>query len=299
MHPFFVFPDHLSPTQAATFRRCPRRWYFRRMGLESLGPKPALVYGEAFHHAAGFAATGRLPEALAAFGKVWDESLADKKRSSGRAFAMIKDFSESHSGDRSLYKLVPPPTGVRVPERVSEWEVPFAVDVGLPVPVVGRIDGVGRHRDTGELWAVEFKTTTQLGAQFLAQFSLDPQILTYALALASYSSEPVKGTIVDGVLVAGTKVESLSLPIYVREHSLRDVAEWYKDIWEDILLCQERDCFPKWVSGCAPYASFGQNGFVCEYQPLCLAGPAWEEMLGLFSHEVPRQFEILETEVES
>jgi hypothetical protein len=146
------------------------------------------------------------------------------------------------------------------------------------------------------LWAIEFKTTGQLGAQFLSQFALDPQILTYALALASYSSEKVQGTIVDGVLVAKTKVESLSLPIYVREHHLRDLIEWYARAWIDIEAYHKRDVpFPKNLSSCSPYAGFGSPGYVCEYQPLCLAGEAWEDMVGMYDHEEPRKFEIVES----
>lgn len=298
MHEWYVHPDHLSPTSTATFGRCPRRWMYRRMGLESKEPKAALLYGSAFHHAVGLAFHSRIAESIKAFAEVWDESLANDKRSLARATAMMMNFAQTHTPGKSLYSLIPPPRGVEVPDRTSEWEVPFAIDIGIPVPIVGRVDGVGRHRDTGELWAIEFKTSGQLGAQFLSQFALDPQILTYALALGSYSTERVQGTIVEGVLVAKTKVENLCLPVYVREHSLRDVIEWYARAWIDMELYRELDKpFPMNLSSCSPYSGFGMPGYTCEYQGLCLAGDAWPDMLGMYEHVEPRKFELIETPV--
>jgi hypothetical protein len=299
MHDYFVRPDHLSPTQTAGFMRCPRLWMYRRMGLESPGRKSALVFGEAFHHAAGFAIEGRVPEAVAAFDAVWDESLADPKRNRARAMMIIRDFSMSHVAGKSLYSLIPPPRGVEVPDRVSQWEVPFAFDAGLPIPIVGRIDGVGKHRDTGETWAVEFKTTSQLGATFLSMFNLDPQILTYAYALQTYGvpeSPKVAGTIVDGVLVAATKVDSMCQPIHVRPHSMHDMLDWYMRAWHEMSRCMETDDFPKNISACAPYSGFGMPGYVCQYQSLCLAGPNWDGMLGMYERNEPRKFEIVEIE---
>lgn len=306
MHPWYKHPDHLSPTSVSRFMRCPRRWFYYRLGLESKEPKAALVYGTAMHHAFGLISEGKVSEAIEAFNKVWDEALANNKRSMARARMQLLDFANTHQPGKSLYKLVAPIGGVRVPERVSDWEVPFAIDIGLPVPVVGRIDGVGRHRDTGELWAVEFKTSGQLGSMFLSGFAMDPQILTYTLALASYATEKVQGTIVDGMLVAASKTEAMCLPVYVRGHSLEDCVEWYKEAWKGIEVCANNKPvvpgaggFNKNIAGCTTYPSFGSPGYVCEYQALCLAGSAWEDMIGLFDHKEPREFEILGDDKES
>lgn len=293
LHKWFCMPEHLSPTSATCFSRCPRRWMYRRMGLESPGLKSAMLFGEAFHHGASLAAEGRLNEAIAAFDKIWKDEAEDDKRTRSAGHTILKDFCATHSGKDALYKLFPPPIGVQVPERVSEWEVPFAIDIGIPVPIVGRIDGVGKHRDDGGTWAIEYKTTSQLGAMFLSNFGFDPQIVTYALALSMNIPQSVEGTIVDGILVAKTKVESLRIPIYVSSFMIATCIQWYKDIWNRISACVAAEDFPLNISACSPYPGFGMPGFVCEYQPMCLAGGLWEGMLGLYVHKEPREFEIL------
>jgi len=65
---------------------------------------------------------------------------------------------------------------LKIEDSVSDMEVPFALDIGLAVPLVGRVDCLGLHRDTREPWGIEWKTTSELSTRFLEGFTFNPQV---------------------------------------------------------------------------------------------------------------------------
>lgn len=284
----YIPKEHLSPSSVCNFSRCPRRFFFSNgCNLRSRAETPALIFGEAIHRGLPWAFRGDLNKALDAFQSVWGEELDDDKRNKHRARLMFYHFS--HSIPKDLFQLVPPLQ--RVGQELSQDETTFVVDVGAHLPFVGRIDAIAQHRDTEEYWAVEYKTSSQLGTQFMMGFELNPQVLSYALAVSTMTSKPVGGTLLIGLLVAKKSENTLVLPIRLRKHLFKDVIKWIQLKAAEIYACEEVQEFPQNFSMCNPYSSFGMPGYTCEYQPLCIEED-WTKLKEFFYVASPHTIEI-------
>ena len=247
---------------------------------------PALGYGSALHAAIPWLLRGDLDKALVAFATVWGErdELGDAKRNTKRARALMESYMRAHQGGRSIFEIVQPPgQRLEISDGISDDEIPFAVDVGLPVPLVGRIDACGRHRDTGELYAVEYKTTSYLGTNFFMGFEYNLQILAYVLALGTMTQEPVKGAIVEGLQVAKTKAETMGVPITVQAWKLREFMGWLKRMVGLLLGCEVEGEWPKSPCGCSSFSMFGGlPSFPCPFMGLCHQVEDWVVLKDLF-----------------
>lgn len=276
----------LSPSSIVSFTRCPRKFFYEKCGLRSREPAPALKFGEAIHAALPLAITEGLEQAFVAFEKIWEKSLEDEKRSSFRAYEMLKDFRATHSGDRSIYSLVPPPAGIIHPsESISNWEVSFGIDVGLAWPLVGRIDALCRHRDTGHLWGLEWKTSSEVSARLFENFRLSPQILSYCLVLRTLDVQ-IDGVMVEALRVSKTNTETSLQPIYLTDTVLTSFVKWLDYIGKQIQACEQAQNFPCQFTGCYPYAQFGTPGYACPFVNLCELED-WTELSDAFAVSDP------------
>jgi len=270
--------EHLSPSSACTMATCPRK-YFYQSGcslVRCLEPHPALVFGQAIHASVPFlyeAGTEAFEESFAAFMGVWEgrDELGDQKRNSRVGRVILKNFQEVHTakGCPWVQETSPQQEALVVEDRVSKQEVPFALDFGLEVPIVGRIDNMYRNRDTGDLWGTEFKTTGRMGTSFLVAFENSPQLITYCLALSALSREKIKGIVLEAIQVAKTSSQILLYPHYISELQMREIVEWYARLWQRILVCERMEDFPKNRAACNPYASHGIVGYNCQFSDLC------------------------------
>lgn len=282
--------EHLSLSTLLSYARCPRRFFYQKCGIVTKDPAPALTYGLAMHKAFPLALTEGLDPAIEAFRSVWDEDLADERRNFSCALVSLRHFVRSHEGGRSLYTLVPPPEGIEPNEETSEWEIPFTIDIGLQIPLVGRIDALVQHRDTGKLWGLEFKTMSRLTSYVLDAFDMNPQLLTYMLALQTVVGQEVKGFLVEAMLVNKTKVESLTHPVYISENHIAEILLWLRALGSSLLEMEAQsqeeenpaDPFLKDFSGCTAYPHFWIPSFRCEYGNLCRP-PDWRQSLPLYN----------------
>jgi hypothetical protein len=297
-------------------RRCPRKdFYTHGLGLRKPGLPTAMDYGTGVHKALpeliGMAdQKNAVGKAMQAFLSVWTnehEAALDDKRNTHRAMETFAEFSRTHFGRNSIYEILPPPDRrlVTTKDHVNDYEIPFGIDIGLPIPLVGRIDAMVRHRDTREIWALEWKTTAQGGAWFLGNFDLNPQVVGYCHALREMGVD-CKGTMVEYILSAKVKSESGMKPIHVAEHMCRAFVTECR-FWGQFLLEMESkiieavnegrpirdDVVPRWFTGCAPYSMFGQPGFQCDYVKLCQVDN-WESLTDLYSLKRWNPFEIKE-----
>jgi len=280
--------EHLSPSSLCNFARCPRRFFFSNgCNLCSKAEIPAFVFGEAIHKGLPWAFRGDLDKALEEFQSVWREELDDDKRNKHRARLMFWSFSTTVPKD--LFQLIPPLQ--QVGEEVSQDETTFAVDVGAHLPFVGRIDAIAQHRDRDEYWAVEYKTSSQLGSTFMTGFELNPQVLSYALAVSTMTTKPVGGTLLIGLLVAKKSQNTLCLPIRIRKHLFKSTVKWIQLKAAEIYACEQAQEFPQNFSLCNPYSSFGMPGYTCEYQPLCLE-ENWTKLKEMFHVASPHTVKI-------
>lgn len=282
---FYKPKKWLSPTSLSLLARCPRKWFYRQGCRLQTPEHPALKFGEAIHCAIPHTYSGDLAKAMQAFMSVWGDrdALRDDKRNSTRARMMLMNFAATHQGTRSIYTIVnPPENNVKIADPISDNEIPFAIDVGIDLPIVGRIDGAGNHRDIpDELWGVEYKTGSEMSTRFLTSFDCDPQVGIYTLALSSLYNTRVRGVIIEGLLVAKTTVNSMSYPVYVNDVFLEDTIAWIQWQYAQLKSFEERKYFPKNRSACTPYPGFGSPGYMCEYASLCSV-PDWTSLSGQF-----------------
>jgi len=288
--PVYRKREYLSYSTLLSFARCPRRYFYQKCGISQTEEAPALSYGTAMHKAIDVAISGGLDAAMAAFNSVWDDRLADSKRSRERARQQLQHFIHHHSQGRSLYERLPAPSvtnttadsSLKLDDSVSPLEIPFAIDIGLPVPLMGRLDGWCRHRDTGDLWGFEFKTASRLGSGLFDCLELNPQVLTYALVLKTLTGERIRGIMYEAMLIDPKKVDSLTHPVMVQDHHVDAVLLWLRYYGSLLLACEERGEFPQNFSACSAYPHFYMPGSHCEYENLCRV-PDWRDMVGYYT----------------
>ena len=273
--------------------RCPFR-YFLKVGcrLADTTTAPALVFGSAIHAGIHLCYTGDVEGATAAWEKIWNEAglEEDQKRNKYRAQMMFEDFARNFNEDLCVWKVLPP-VGVEIEDRVSPHEVAFAVDVGLDVPYVGRIDALVQQIHTKELWGLEYKTTSGLGDSFLQAFEINPQLCTYTMALRASTQKPVRGMFLCAMLVALRKVETIAYPIFVTDAMVQDAIDWIRWQHHRIRACEKAQNFPKDISGCNTYAGWGVATYNCEFTTLC-KDQDWTSMKENYYILPEREFQI-------
>jgi hypothetical protein len=292
----YVPKPHLSQSSANCLARCARKFFYAHgIGLESRTKHCALAYGEALHFALADACDGDLDKALESFRSVWQDTEGDDLRNEARARIMLKEFIRVYK--QCPFETIEPPKGIAISERVSKQEVPFALDLGIGVPVVGRIDAVARNKNTGELWAVEYKTSRETSSRFFAGFAMSPQLGTMTLALTALSGERTQGVLLTALSTAKTNHNVMIMPIFQSDVLLGITKKWYETLWRKLETCELEEDFPCEFGACSPYPYFGCPGFMCEYAPLCQATD-WRALRDLFVVRERKHFCVKEEESE-
>lgn len=296
--PEYIPRKYLSYSTLLTFVRCPRKYFYSKSGIFPQQEATALQYGIAMHAATDEGVINGIEAGYAKFASIWDDGLADDKRNLIRARAQLGHYVHTHTGGRSIYNLLPPPEGtVQVDRDTSPNEIPFVIDVGLPVPIMGRLDGWCQHRDTGEYWGREFKTTSRISAAMFDSLELNPQLLIYALVLKTLAKKSIKGIMFEAMLIDKSKVDNMTQPVTIAPHQITEIAIWLK-YWGSLLLAcealaaqndseglerifKQSHAFPKNFAGCNAYSMFYMPGSACEYQNLCRIED-WRHMLAFY-----------------
>ncbi len=287
--------EYVSCSSLSACGRCPRLMFFRNgCRLQSPGPKhPALVFGGAADKAFGVTLTQGLDMGMMEFLQAWgdgDDIYDDKKRNSTVALKMLDTFVSTPKP----YSIIDTPESVQKTAREhrrSQYEIPFMVDVGAELPFGGLVDGLCTHRETGEMWVLEFKTTSQLGSWYFNAFNLSTQAIGYAVACRILGLD-VKGVMVDANLVAKTRSESMVVPVSVPPVQEEMWLKWANKTVKEIKKSEQEQDFEQRLSGCNTYNAFGQQGFPCSYTDLCKAAD-WTSLLEMY--EVSERVDPLKT----
>lgn len=299
---------YVSVSTLTSYSRCPRKYFYEKNGLrhDSLQLNPE--YGKAMHEAVPVALeTEDVELALEAFLSIWEDiekeieirGIDPKKHNRHNASRSLQHFIFTHAGRKSIYKLTPPPEGgLERDETTSPYEIPWAIDIGERVPLAGRLDGICKHRDTGEPWVWELKTTGMyLNSQFFDAHEMYTQNLTYALVSQTNLDVPAAGVIIEGMLVHDKKVDNQCQMIPIQPHHLEDVLLWLQrttrslleaeDMYADLLVKHDGDAnaaalaFPKDFTGCTPYTHYYRPGWRCDFADLCRV-PDWRSLSDLY-----------------
>jgi len=198
---------HISDIRS--FRQCRRKWDWSsrlRRNLEPTVPYAPFFTGRAIHACLEYYYQDGTPlsESVYRYLAVEEENL----KTIGALWpAEEKTFEEQIYLIHSLldhYALWVEQDTRKYSDKNLEYlklEVPF--DIPMPMPsgnmstamrLAGRFDGLVRHRETGELWIWEAKTTRSIGS-LVGSLVNDEQCRLYAYAASLIFDEPVVGVL--------------------------------------------------------------------------------------------------------
>ena len=206
----YISPGWINSSGIAEYNRCPRSYFFNQgLGLEldiEKGPGGPLEFGGAMHRGLPHALDGNLPLAWEMFDREWDDdTMSDgKKHQQCHAHAILADYMGKRANGRGVFSVVPEDevAGWEVPQPdltyfnsssapVAKYELGFSIDIGIDVPLVGKIDAPVRMNHDQSLWVMDFKTTS--GMQSMENcFSLYTPTFVYMIGLSEIQPEPVQ-----------------------------------------------------------------------------------------------------------
>lgn len=233
-----------------------------------------------------------LSKALSEWTRVFGTTPPDERRNLSQATLSLAHYAATHKRGLCLFNLLDPPTGgLGISDDTSPWEIPWAIDIGLDVPLVGRMDGLCEHRDSKELMVWELKTSSEMSARLMTGFELNSQVCAYTLAMRVLTGKPVSGVMMDFV---GTKknAEDQVHPVRVTDFMLSDTIEALRFTGSMILECEKLQKFPKDFSACTPYQMFGMPGYMCEYKNLCHGTEDWTKLKQFYTVKPDRPFDL-------
>lgn len=169
-----------------------------------------------------------------------------------------------------------------VPVRFPNGEYGIEVGFNFPIPIdhpqlhqeltyCGRFDKLAQHKDTGDYWVVDEKTTSQMGEKWANQWPLDSQMTGYCWGANKLLEQHglnarVKGAVINGIAIRLRDYEHGFF------HAIRP--DWMIDRWYQQMLTDVRRWKAAFVSGqhdqaldhaCAYYNN------PCEFAALCMA----------------------------
>ncbi len=265
--------NYIDASSICRFNRCPAMYFFeRQVGLQLPDAMTiALDYGTDMHFALPNAYTD--PElALSCFVTRWSKRSYgndDPKRNVGRAHASLKEFHNCRNEHACPYKVESFNLEATTADKISNIEVPFIIDIGGSLALVGRIDAPVKWIDDNTWWALDYKTASQITANYFKNFENAPQTVAYTLALSHLTGKHVSGMIIEAVRTSKVRAETSLQLVFVNEVQVKNFIMFANATAKDILACNEEKMWPQRSTGCSSYAMFGTVGYACPYLELC------------------------------
>lgn len=246
-------PSHLSPSGAAVFRQCPRRWRFRYLDRLPDPPGEAALAGTFAHRVLELLlqrprAERTVDAARSIAREVWPETERDPDfRALGLDAAAAKAFRwRGWLAVEGLWRLEDPCT---VDVHATEHDVEVTID---GVPFRGIIDRVDTTAEG--LVVSDYKSGQAPGDRWSAE-RLD-QVLLYAAALAELTGHrPVKARL----LYLGQRI----VDVAVDEESLAGAVAALRSTWDELSAAVAGDEFaprPGPLCGWCPFVSSCAEG---------------------------------------
>ncbi len=285
--------DYIDASGLVKFACCPARYMFeRQMGLvlpddNSIAPD----YGTVMHRALPYCYNGpadvkqAVEEFIAAW-NIYNYGYADEKRNPDTAEASLVGFAATHALGSCPYKILNYPINAPTADIISPNEIPFLIDLGGELPGAGRIDLPVRWNDTGDLWASDYKTASEVSPRYFKNFDAACQPCMYTLALSMIADEQAKGMIVEAIRTSKTKVENQIHFVFITEWQLEVFIEFANKTAVEILKCNDSGEWPQHPSNCAPYAMYIGAGRLCPYRSICNY-KNWERQVQYFKKQEP------------
>ena len=171
------------------------------------------------------------------------------------------------------------------PSKNTPQKCPTCNGLGVleALPFAGRVDGLGRLKQNGKIWLVEYKTAGQFGQTFLTSFDLNSQPYGYAVALkVLYPDMDIQGCFIEALRVSKTNPACLTIPIFYEEPVIEAFIESFNLVSSRIKESYRSGEWDQNFSACAPYAQHGISGYQCPYAALCKSDD-WTEYLDMWT----------------
>ena len=279
--PAFPFPDFIDNTARSMFACCPQKWVYG--SLHSIGPKETSIHlhaGAAFATGLevsrksffnlGLSSAASIKLGCEAFIAAWGdyEEPEDTNKSRDRMLEALLEYFSEYPLDTNPVKPIPTHSGEHAIEFSFSVPLPIKHPVtGNPLSYQGRFDMLASYNDAA--FAVDEKTASQLGTQWMMQWDLDSQFTGYCWAARQYGY-PVAGAIIRGISILKTKFGHAQAIIYRPDWQLE---RWYQNLLHNIeqmisywRLANEGGFIPQALdkSICGMYGG-------CSYRRLCLS----------------------------
>ena len=269
------FPRVIDNTMRSDFVACPKKFwwrYCRNLGAESINVH--LHAGGAFARAmevtrrefysSNCNSEAAIARGLAALLKYWGtyEPLIDTPKTLDRMAGALEYYFSVYPLELDGIKPVIGKDGA--PAVEFNFILPLDIkhpQTGDPILYSGRFDMLGQ-RETGGMFVVDEKTTTQLGNSWLAKWRLRSQFTGYCWGARQYDY-PVSGFIVRGISILKHSYGSLEYIGYR--------PQWHVDMWYTQLLRDIKRMIQQWNDNYFDYAladACGEYGG-CMFTPLC------------------------------
>ncbi len=288
--------DYIDASSMVKFACCPARYMFeRQMGLTAPDSKMiAPDYGTCMHRALPHCYNGvDIDQAIKEFIAAWETynyGYEDVKRNPDTAETSLRGFAETHSPATCPYKILNYPITAKTADIISPNEIPFLIDIGGELPGAGRIDLAVRWKDTGQLWAADYKTASQISPGYFSNFEAACQPCMYTLALSMIADESATGMIVQAIRTSvptSKKAGENQIHfVFVTERQMEVFIEFANQKAKDILRCNESGEWPQHPSNCASYAMYIGISRLCPYRSIC-DYKDWESQVQYFKRDEP------------
>jgi RecB family exonuclease len=284
---------YIDASGISTFDRCPVKYLFERIiGLypvESTTIAPD--FGTAIHKALPLCYDGTIDNGMAAFKVEWarlgyNSSNSDDKRNEVRAEDMLRNFAAQRKSTIRPYDVENIDIVATTDVEVSDNEVPFLIDIGGCLSAAGRIDAVVRWRSTGQLWALDYKTASEISARYFKGFENAPQTILYTVALSQIAGQRIQGMLIEALRVSPKNAETQLAFNFINDIQIESFLRQANDIADKIMTYNKDKKWPKKFTGCSSYGQFGIPGSNCPYLPLCMAKD-WKSLARTYKHVEP------------
>lgn len=285
--------NYIDASSISKFNRCPACYLFeRQLGLQPVESSMiAPDFGTAIHRALPYCYDGTIDKAMEEFRAEWAKlgytpDKEDDKRNVERAEAMLQNFALQREGKICPYSILEFPISANTTSEISKNEIPFLIDIGGDLPAAGRIDVAVEWRSTKDLWALDYKTASEISGRYFKSFENAPQSILYTLAMSQIAGRRAKGMIIEAIRVSPKNAELQLNFVYVNDEQISSFLRLANNTAQSIMKCNEAKTWPKNFTGCSSYTMFGQPGSNCPYSSMCIA-KEWEPVSRMFIKRAP------------
>ena len=287
------FPEYIDSTMRSAFVSCPRKFFHEYMlNRRSGGASVHLVAGKAFASGLEEARFSYFRDGNSSEQAILDgtkkmievytdpERFSDHNKNLPRMLEALDAYFEQWGWDQDMFQPYRRASG----EPAIEFSFSLPLEgtahpvTGAPMIYCGRCDWLGVHQGTGDLYAVDEKTTISLWASWSEQWKHRGQLTGYVWAGQQYGL-PVRGALVRGISILKTK--------FGHAESIQLRTDVYIERWLDQIKRDIQNMIRSWEAGEWDYNfSDSCNSFSspCPYTDVCASSRPDDYLRGNFEH---------------